>query len=232
MQFRSPVCPKTLSLAAILCLGLLSGCSAFHSRAKKKPAVAEKDGTKPDPRGTPVKQGVWAHSLGKVILVNEGMGFVLVDIGTAPAPEPGVPLQAFTDALPSAQLVVSNYQRRPYLIGDIVSGMPRKGDSIALAPKKIQASQKPAESLRAREGSEVKGMEGGEEPRPIRNQGPQPPRIPAEQSVTQFLPFERENPVSESIQEEGETKGRAENQPDAKSSDPIIPGIPVRRRAK
>lgn len=227
MPLRLPVCSKTLSLTALLCLGLATGCSVFKPRTKKAPAIAEKGA----PKEAAGKPGVWAHNLGKVILVNEGMGFVLVDIGTAPAPEPGVALEAFTDSFPSAQLVVSTYQRRPYLIGDIVSGMPKKGDSIALAPRKISAPQKSKDSPRASEGGGMNGTDDGA-PRPIRSQVSQLPRIPVEQSVTEFLPSERENPVIESPQSVGEGRPQVVERPNVRTGEPIIPGLPMRRRAQ
>lgn len=117
--------PSTTLLATLVCGFLLGGCSS--SKAKKalpKPAVqgggAKKDGA----------DSSWQQSLGRVALVNPEMAFALVDIGTAPAPEPETPLRSYSGGTVSGELVVSKYQKRPFLILDITSGMPRVGDAI------------------------------------------------------------------------------------------------------
>jgi len=70
--------------------------------------------------------------LGLVSLVNNSSDFVLINIGTAPAPPPGSRLQSYSQRAGStaAELSVSNYQRRPFLIADIISGDPKVGDSV------------------------------------------------------------------------------------------------------
>jgi hypothetical protein len=72
------------------------------------------------------------------------MSFVLIEIGTAPAPEPGAPLLSYSGDMVSAELVVSNYQKRPFLIGDILSGMPKVGDSIVLVSAPPSADDRPS----------------------------------------------------------------------------------------
>lgn len=71
--------------------------------------------------------------LGKIASTNEEAGFVLVDIGTAPAPEAGAQLEAFGENGRTSDLSVSTFQRRPFLIADIRQGRPRVGDSVVLA---------------------------------------------------------------------------------------------------
>jgi hypothetical protein len=71
------------------------------------------------------------------------MDFVLIDLGTSPAPPSGARLQAFTDETPSAELAVSSYQQRPFLIADIVSGAPRVGDMVVLLPKTTSPAPSP-----------------------------------------------------------------------------------------
>jgi len=70
--------------------------------------------------------------LGLISLVNNSSDFVLINIGTAPAPPPGSRLQSYSPRAGStaAELSVSNYQRRPFLIADIISGDPKVGDSV------------------------------------------------------------------------------------------------------
>lgn len=79
----------------------------------------------------------YAPRLGLISLVNNNSDFVLIDIGTSPAPAPGSRLQAYSAQRGSApaELSVSNYQRRPFLIADIISGDPRVGDSVVQISK-------------------------------------------------------------------------------------------------
>ena len=68
------------------------------------------------------------------------MGFVLIDTGTAAAPASGTPLQSYLQSEPTSQLSVSVYQRRPYLIADVVGGAPRVGDSVTLVASRAGGS--------------------------------------------------------------------------------------------
>jgi hypothetical protein len=83
----------------------------------------------------------WQQSLGRIALVNNAQEFVLVEIGTAPVPESGTPLRSYSNAEPSAELVVSSQHRRPFMIADIISGMPRVGDSVVVLGRKLPETQ-------------------------------------------------------------------------------------------
>ncbi len=74
----------------------------------------------------------WRPRLGKVALVDQTAGFVLLDIGTAPAPSAGTALRSYTQGGDSADLTVSTFQRRPYLIANIQKGHPAQGDAVVL----------------------------------------------------------------------------------------------------
>jgi len=131
-----------ITLHSRLFWGSLLLCAATVGCASGKSA---KRSAKPDPE--PLKDqkpalagGALRQTIGKVILVNERMGFVLVDIGTAPAPAAGTPLQSYLQSEPTANMSVSVYQRRPYLIADVVGGAPRVGDSVALMASRGGAS--------------------------------------------------------------------------------------------
>jgi hypothetical protein len=60
--------------------------------------------------------------------------FVLLNLGTAPVPPARSQLLVFSgaDQHPHAELVLSEHQKRPYVIANIVSGKPQSGDSVAL----------------------------------------------------------------------------------------------------
>lgn len=130
--------PRQLPLilgALLLCVSA-GGCAS--AKARKRASKKSPDPTNEQKPAPP--SGAWRQSIGKVILVNEGMGFVLVDIGTAPSPVAGTPLQSYLQSEPTSQLSVSVYQRRPYLIADVVGGMPRVGDSVTLMPARQSAA--------------------------------------------------------------------------------------------
>ena len=128
----SSVCLLVLTLG-----GMFSGC-ATPARKKTPPEPPENTA----PLAKKDDAALWQQSLGKILLVNPEMGFVLVDIGTAPAPQNGAPLRAYAGGAVSGELVVSSYQRRPFLIGDIVSGAPKVGDSVVLMPARSGAVAK------------------------------------------------------------------------------------------
>ncbi|MEI6872136.1 MAG: hypothetical protein WCL08_07630, partial [Verrucomicrobiota bacterium] len=148
--------------------------------------------------------------LGLVSLVNNSSDFVLIDIGTAPAPAQGTRLQAYSPrgGAPAAELSVSNYQRRPFLIADIISGDPKVGDSVVqFSPRSgaANAPQKPAAS----------GFVAAE--MPVRSQ----------QEPKENKPSKKTDSMSS-----GGTKTiffEPPVMPPASSSDSIIPGLPLRR---
>lgn len=122
--------------AALIGVGLLMALAAGCARnSDKKKAAA----IKPPEAGALAQKSpsaeAWQPRLGKVLVVKDKLEFVLIDIGTAPAPAAGTILLAYTEANPSAELAVSSFQKRPYLIADIVSGVPRAGDAVALKPR-------------------------------------------------------------------------------------------------
>ncbi len=125
-----------LFLGSLLVCAVMVGCAS--GKSAKRPAKRDAEPLA-DQKATPAG-GAWRQSIGKVILVNERMGFVLVDIGTAPAPAAGTPLQSYLQSEPTANMSVSVYQRRPYLIADVVGGTPRVGDSVTLMASRDGAS--------------------------------------------------------------------------------------------
>jgi hypothetical protein len=122
--------------AALIGVGLFIALAAGCARnSEKKKAAAIKP---PDTGALAQKKAsaeTWQPRLGKILIVKDKLEFVLIDIGTAPAPVAGTILLAYTEANPSAELAVSSFQKRPYLIADIVSGMPKAGDAVAVKPR-------------------------------------------------------------------------------------------------
>ena len=68
--------------------------------------------------------------VGTIALVNAEGRFALVDSGMFPTPESGAVLRAFTGDMESAELRASEVRKRPFVIADIVRGLPRKGDRV------------------------------------------------------------------------------------------------------
>jgi hypothetical protein len=68
--------------------------------------------------------------VGTITLVNEADQFVLIDTGTAAAPAAGTALKTFTGETESGVVTVGSVSRRPFVVADIVSGAPRKGDAV------------------------------------------------------------------------------------------------------
>jgi len=68
--------------------------------------------------------------VGTVTLVNDADHFVLIDTATAAAPAAGTALKTFTGDAESGVVTVGSVSRRPFVVADIVSGAPRKGDAV------------------------------------------------------------------------------------------------------
>lgn len=132
-------------------VSFLVACASPKPKKKASKPATQTQSPKKEPTGS-----AWQQSLGRVALVNQEMGFALVDIGTAPAPEPETPLRSYSGPTVSGELVVSKYQKRPYLILDIVSGMPNIGDSIVVGVRKppSETAQLPKEQIPPRRYSE------------------------------------------------------------------------------
>jgi hypothetical protein len=113
---RRPVCHSLLLCAALL----VPACAAL--RPKKKSAHAP-----PPPPPTPLL-------IGSITLVNETGRFVLIDTGLAPAPAAGAVLKSYTGSVASGELESGAARHHPFLIADIKSGAPQKGDHVFFDP--------------------------------------------------------------------------------------------------
>jgi hypothetical protein len=71
--------------------------------------------------------------VGTIKLVNPESGFALIDNGLLPTPPQGLALKSYTQQTESAELVSSDVRKRPFIIADIKSGTPLKGDKVFTA---------------------------------------------------------------------------------------------------
>ena len=110
-----------LALLATATLLVQSGCA---SKEKKPAKEEEKKAAAVPPRPVYV---------GTITLVNMDDGFVLIDGGLLPSPQPNLELRGFTNGVESSELVSSQIQRRPFVIADIKRGIPQKGDRVFTA---------------------------------------------------------------------------------------------------
>jgi hypothetical protein len=103
-----------LRLSLVLLLGLaMPGCKLLPwGRKPKKEATAKE------------------MRVGRVELVNEDGHFVLVETSLTQPPAEGTTLRAYTGGIVSAELKVTGVRRKPFLVADLVSGTPTKGDVV------------------------------------------------------------------------------------------------------
>jgi hypothetical protein len=142
-----------LSLGVLL-LGSLLLCSCA-GRAAKKGASKERLQAGTPSGGASLPPPAWQTRLGRVVLVNSGLDFVLIDTGTSPVPEPGTLLRAYSEEEFSAELSVSTHQQRPFLIADILSGKPRVSDMVV----PVKSDTKPDEGRQtSKSGREAEGL--------------------------------------------------------------------------
>jgi hypothetical protein len=84
--------------------------------------------TKPKPSPTRTLE---PRFLGTVALVNEKLGFALLDVGTLYLPAEGVALKTFSPTgAETGVLAVSKERRPPFVVADVVKGTPQKGDRV------------------------------------------------------------------------------------------------------
>ena len=85
-------------------------------------------------RGTPETAFVDSRraplAIGRVALVNVEERFALIEANLAQSPGLGTALRAYTGNAVSAELRATGVRRRPFLVADLVSGMPAKGDLV------------------------------------------------------------------------------------------------------
>ncbi len=104
----------------------LTGCGWLHWGAAKKRAEAEK--ALAEARRKPV-------AVGRVSLVNSGERFALIEANLVQPPAAGTTLRIYSSGgAVSAELRATGVRRRPFLVADLVNGMPEKGDMVMQLP--------------------------------------------------------------------------------------------------
>jgi hypothetical protein len=63
-------------------------------------------------------------------MVNEDLGFVLLDVGSLYSPPAGTALKSFSGGVETAILAVDPEKRRPFIAADIIKGTPKVGDDV------------------------------------------------------------------------------------------------------
>jgi hypothetical protein len=100
-------------------IAVLPACRGVgHLRSPEKKA----------PRATVVR--LPPERIGVITLVNEQDRFVLVDVGEKGVPPSGTALKSFREKVETSILTVGDVRRRPFIVGDIVTGAPQKGDEV------------------------------------------------------------------------------------------------------
>jgi len=108
-QRQKQICILLLSLSALA----LPACSQFPAKNAKI-------------QSAPTTVG--PRKVGTVTMVNPGLKFVLLDVGSLYTPAAGSALRTFTSGIESGVINVTGERRRPFIAADIVSGQPVTGD--------------------------------------------------------------------------------------------------------
>jgi hypothetical protein len=119
-SLRRGAAGRLATACILLAIGCMQpGCAGMKKRAEARKKAATERNRKKEPR-----------LIGVVKLVNTEGGFVLIDSGTNPAPNSEGSLKCRTGGVESAELRVSEIRRHPFVIADIVKGVPNKGDLV------------------------------------------------------------------------------------------------------
>ena len=109
------------SAAALAALVLLPGCTLPHLLPwqKKPPRAIAKI----------------SPFVGTVTLVSEDPSFVLIDNGSLPPPAAGTALIINTPGIAPVEMKVTAIRKPPFVVADIVKGIPKKGDRVFEVPQ-------------------------------------------------------------------------------------------------
>ncbi len=82
------------------------------------------------PREPEIPEATLPSWIGRVIMLETEHRFVLVDVGAGAGPAPGTAAMAFRDKRRTAQLVVTEESRPPYVAMEVLEGGPALGDEV------------------------------------------------------------------------------------------------------
>ena len=111
-----------------------AGCGLLHFTAGRRRGPSE--AALAAARRAPV-------AVGRVSLVNAEGRFALIEATGVQSPVTGTALRAYTGNVVSAELRATGVRRRPFLVADLVSGLPLKGD-LVVQPGKVETPAAPA----------------------------------------------------------------------------------------
>ncbi|MEQ1861497.1 MAG: hypothetical protein ABMA13_16365 [Chthoniobacteraceae bacterium] len=106
-------------LLLILALVALPGCTTLKRLWPFKNRTPRAERVHPAP-----------ERVGVIVLVNEDSRFVLIDTTTGVIPASGTALKALRHEAEIAVLHAGEVQRRPFVVADIISGDPSRGDLV------------------------------------------------------------------------------------------------------
>ncbi len=104
-----------------LCAALATGCSWMPGKKNRRLAAAEKALVEARRAPTPV---------GRVALVDTRQRFALIESTMAQPPVAGMILRTYEGSAVSAELRATGVRRRPFLVADLVSGTPARGELV------------------------------------------------------------------------------------------------------
>lgn len=103
-------------LLVFLCAAALGGCSTIQRWL----------GRKPKPKATPVV----TLAVGTIAGVSTQPPFALVDAGTFATLGEGKKLLVLRHGFQVAELKTTGLRKHPFVVADVLSGEPRKGDQV------------------------------------------------------------------------------------------------------
>ena len=106
-----------------LSLALLFGTTGCTVLAHVFKGRKKKDDTR-------VERATVPERVGEIVLLNDDARFVLVDLDTGNAPDAGTALKVMRQGVEVGVLALGDVRRRPFIVADIVSGTPQKGDLV------------------------------------------------------------------------------------------------------
>jgi len=111
--------PYSRLLLALLFLPLCTGCAVLQKILPKRKPIPKAERAHPEP-----------ERVGVIMLVNEDAHFVLIDTTNGTIPTAGTALKVLRRDAEISVLQCGGIQRRPFVVADIVSGTPAKGDVV------------------------------------------------------------------------------------------------------
>src|SRR5688572_27009669 len=116
-----------LLLVLALAASLLPGCSRLWPFKRKRPQVEQ----------------MAMPQIGTITIVNPESSFVLIDSGYRMTPAVGDIVESRAPDGSTAQLRVTEIRKSPFVIADIVSGVPGKGDLVFQKKKEVKVPATP-----------------------------------------------------------------------------------------